>query len=214
VGATRGSGQLSAKRGPIPSLGAQGCRLRSTTTTVAKTARACARSNPPFRPKLSTTRVQQHRGWGCLSAQVAAPVMNRAGKRAWELVKREMHQTGTGYIKGQLREELRGALSSEGLEAVRKHREGSTGASLSARVASVGSGKKAWRWVTRERVGVARESTRSANSCAARSHGFCHSGRNAKPAEAGGMARCVVKQREGRPTKAQRALDAQGHEPR
>ena len=161
-----------------------------------------------------TTRVQQHRGWGCLSAQVAAPVMNRAGKRAWELVKREMHQTGTGYIKGQLREELRGELSSKGLEAVRKHREGSTGASLSARVASVGSGKKAWRWVTRERVGVARKSTRSANSCAARSHGFCHSGRNAKPAEAGGMARCVVEQREGRPTKAQRALDAQGHEPR
>ena len=50
---TRGSGQLSAKRGPIPSLGAQGCRLRSTTTTVAKTARAYAHSNPPFRPKLS-----------------------------------------------------------------------------------------------------------------------------------------------------------------
>ena len=82
-----------------------------------------------------TTRVQLHRGWGCLSAQVAAPVMNRAGKRAWELVKRGMHQTGTDYIKGQLREELRGELSLEGLEAVRKHREGYTGASLSARVA-------------------------------------------------------------------------------
>ena len=45
--------------------------------------------------------------------------MNRAGKRAWELVKREMHQTGTGYIKGQLREELRGELSSKGLEEFR-----------------------------------------------------------------------------------------------